>query len=139
MLGELIVTVARGFEKASRLKLRLPHLPYEGEREGVQCFAQGLRLLSSSAARLICGCLHWEQTALPGCGGRARERGWALGAFPDLTSSLFSTSVSQQVTAIVTAIELEGAFKGHLVQQPRNKEGHRSSSRLSRAWSSLAL
>ena len=78
-------------------------------------------------------------TALPGCGGRARVRGWALGAFPDLTSSLFSTSVSQQVTAIVTAIELEGAFKGHLVQQPRNKEGHRSSSRLSRAWSSLAL
>ncbi|XP_040512854.1 uncharacterized protein LOC121108780 isoform X1 [Gallus gallus] len=56
-----------------------------------------------------------------------------------LSLEVEDVAVKEEVTAIVTAIELEGAFKGHLVQQPRNKEGHRSSSRLSRAWSSLAL
>ena len=40
---------------------------------------------------------------------------------------------------IVESLELEGTFKGHLVQLPCSAQGHHSSIRLPRAWSSLAL
>jgi len=44
-----------------------------------------------------------------------------------------------QNTHVTEALELEGTFKGHLVQLPFNEQGHHSLIMLLRAWSSLAL
>jgi len=40
---------------------------------------------------------------------------------------------------IIESLELEGTFRGHLVQLPCNEQGQHSSIRLPRAWSSLTL
>jgi len=53
-------------------------------------------------------------------------------------SAVASVSYCESQT-FVESLELEGTFKGHLVQLPCNEQGHHSHIRLPRASSSLAL